>query len=89
VNGDLTPAVTAKGRIIWLNADGEREFGPLTQQRIQVAAGLLFLLLGLLLVGIYTGKLPAAPWSPIGQFEKQTEQYENQAPAPSGPLRNA
>lgn len=74
INDDLTPAVTRKGKIIWLDADGNREFSALTQQRIQVVAIIFLTLVAALGLGLATGVIEPAPWSPMGQHQEKLQE---------------
>lgn len=64
----VTPiGVTPKGRIVWADADGNREFSPVVQRRVWLASVAFVALFILLALGLVTGLIPAAPWSPIGK----------------------
>lgn len=74
MNHDLIPvepvAVTRRGRIVWHDGEGRRELGPRAQKLVLDIAAALLIGFGLLMLGLATGVVPAAPWSPIGQAEQ-------------------
>lgn len=67
-NYDVTPiGVTRKGRLVYGDQNGEREFSPRTMRAIQLGSAALLLIVGLAVVLTALGIIPPAPWSPMGQ----------------------
>lgn len=61
---NTTPiGVDRKGRLVWGDAAGNRDFSPTTQRRIRIAAALF---LTAVLVATVVGLIAPAPWSPMG-----------------------
>lgn len=58
--------VTHRGRIVWANENGERDFSPETQRLIRRLSLVFALVVTLLALGFATGIIPAAPWAPAG-----------------------
>jgi hypothetical protein len=63
----VTPVgVTRRGRLVWEDERGERDFSPATQRRVRVGGAVFLALVLLLALGVATGVVPAAPWSAMG-----------------------
>jgi hypothetical protein len=59
--------VTRRGNLVWEDEDGNREWSPRTQRRVQIGSIVAVVLLAALVLAMVTGLVPAAPWSAIGR----------------------
>ena len=63
---NVTPlGVSRRGRIVWGDEDGHRDFSPRVQLIASRIAGVVLIVFGLVALLLATGVIPAAPWAPL------------------------
>lgn len=77
----IPAAMTQKGRPVYLDANGDRDFSPQTQAVIRSIVVAVLTFVALLAAGVGTGIIPPAPWSPMGQVTQERQE----APVPDAP----
>lgn len=80
MNNAATIAMTQRGQLIHLDANGERDFSPQTQAVIRMAAAIFITVLVTLALGLLTGVVEPASWSPMGQTNAPTQEAPPSAP---------
>lgn len=76
-----TIAMTPQGQLIHLDANGERDFSPKTQAAIRMAAAIFLTVLATLALGLMSGVVEPAPWSPMSQVHQEAP-ADQAPPAP-------
>lgn len=69
-NTEIPDAIDRKGRGVYLDTNGHRDFSPAQLRRVQAIAAVLLLAAALVGVWAYlavSGVVPAAPWSAVGK----------------------
>lgn len=74
-------AMTKRGRLIYLDDSGYREFSPRTVRALQFVTVAFVSVVTMLAILIGTGLMPPTPWSPMSRVD----QIDNEQPVPSLP----
>lgn len=67
---NIPDAIDRKGRGVYLDTNGHREFSPAQMKRVQATAKVFLIVAALIAVWAFlavAGIVPAAPWSAVGK----------------------